>query len=199
MQIKAPMASPPGEPEGASPLVRAYFEIHHLKQLFRQGWLRKGIGVDRGESVADHVFGTATMAMLLADALRPELDVSRVLRLSLLHDLGEAYAGDMTPADGIAAADKHARERTAIERNVAKLPEGDRYLALWEEYEAGTSPEARFVRRVDRLELALQAAVYQAQGFGELDEFLVSARADIAGSELEPLLVELEGLADRDR
>ena len=199
MRIKAPMATPPGEPEGASPLVRAYFDIHHLKQLFRQGWLRSGIDAEHGESVADHVFGTATMAMMLADSLRPDLDVSQVLRLALLHDLGEAYAGDITPADGIDAADKHTRERAAVEQIVGELPGGDRYLTLWDEYEAGSSPEARFVRRVDRLEMALQATVYGAQGFGGLGEFLASARADIAGSELEPLLEELEGLADRGR
>ncbi len=184
------MATPPG---GSSPLVRAYFEIHHLKQLFRQGWLRRGVGEDRAESVADHAFGTATLAMLLADALRPELDVERVLRLALVHDLGEAFAGDITPADGVAADEKKERERRAVERILGGLPGGERTLELWEEYEAGASAEARFVRRIDRLEMALQASVYRAQGFGGLEEFLASARRDIAGSELEALLDELEG------
>jgi putative hydrolases of HD superfamily len=192
MRTKAPMATPPA---ASSPLVRAYFEIQHLKQLFRQGWLRRGVDEARAESVADHTFGTATMAMLLADALRPELDVERVLRLALIHDLGEAYAGDITPADGVASAEKQTRERTAVQRIVDKLPGGDRYRVLWEEYETAASPEARFVRRVDRLEMALQASVYRAQGCEGLDEFLASARADIAGSELESLLDELDGPA----
>ncbi len=184
--------------EGAPAVVRAYLEWQHLKQLYRQGWLRRGVPAERCESVADHVLGTALLAMQLADAGRPELDAERVLRLALIHDLGEAHAGDLTPADGVSAEDKHARERDGVRRVVDGLPGGARLLALWDEYEAGTTPEARFVRQVDKLEMALQAAVYEGQGLGDLGEFLDSAREAIGDPELLALLDSLRRIQARE-
>lgn len=175
----------------ASPLLESYFQAAHLKQLYRQGWLRRGVSDDRCESVADHSYGTALLAMLLADAVRPDLDAGKVLRLALLHDLGEVHAGDLTPADGVTAAEKHDREAVGIRRILAGIPGSDRHVALWEEYEAQQTPEARFVRQVDRLEMALQAVVYEAQGDAGLAEFLESARRDIDDPALTPLLDEL--------
>lgn len=193
------MARPPVEDGSLSPVIQAYFQAQHLKQLFRQGWLHRGIGPEHAESVADHCFGTALLAMWLADELRPELDVSRIMRLALIHDMGEAHAGDLTPSDGVPAAEKHRRERDSVERILGCLPGGDRYLELWEEYEAGTTPEARFVRRIDRLEMALQAAVYTSQGHGDLGEFLASARRDVGDADLAGLLEELGRLHERRR
>jgi 5'-deoxynucleotidase YfbR-like HD superfamily hydrolase len=190
MQTKAPMATPP---DGASPTVRAYFEWQHLKQLYRQGWLRRGVPAARCESVADHVLGTALLAMQLADAHHPELDAERVLRLALIHDLGEAHAGDLTPADGVDQADKHHRERAAVVHIVDGLEGGPRLLALWDEYEAGRTPEAHFVRQVDKLEMALQAAVYERHGGVNLGEFFTSARSAIEDPALLAVLDELEG------
>ena len=184
MRTKAPMTPPP---DRAPPLVRAYLQWQHLKQLYRQGWLRRGVPAERCESVADHVLGTALLALQLADAHHPGLDAERVLRLALIHDLGEAHAGDLTPADGVTAEDKHARERGGVRRIVDDLPGGERLLALWDEYEAGGTPEARFVRQVDKLEMALQASVYRRQGHAGMGEFLESAAASLE----DPVLVEL--------
>lgn len=178
----------------ASPLVEAYFQAAHLKQLYRQGWLRRGVAADHCESVADHSYGTALLAMLLADAVRPDLDAGKVLRLALLHDLGEVHAGDLIPSDGVTDGDKHEREAIAVRRVLAGVPGSDRHVALWEEYEAQQTPEARFVRQVDRLEMALQAAVYEAQGHADLTEFLESARRDVDDPALTPLLDELARL-----
>jgi len=178
----------------AAPLVTAYFEWSQLKQLYRQGWLRRGAPADRCESVADHTFSVAVLAMLLADACAPALDALKVLRMALLHDFGETYAGDITPSDGVDPADKHARERHAIHEVLDKLPNGARFVALWHEYEAGASPEARFVRQIDRLEMALQAALYERAGLIRADEFLVSATAAITDPDLQTVLRELDAL-----
>ncbi len=196
MHTKAPMSHPPKRDDSLSPVIEAYFQFQHLKQLFRQGWLRRGVGPEHAESVADHSFGAALLAMLLADQLRPDLDVGRVMRLALIHDLGEAHAGDLTPEDGVSAGEKRAREREGVQRILGGLPGEDRYLELWEEYEQSSSPEAAFVRRVDRLEMALQATVYETQGHGDLGEFLATARRDIGGSELAGLMDELDRIHD---
>jgi putative hydrolase of HD superfamily len=176
------------------PLIEAYFEFNHLKQLYRQGWLLRGVPPERCESVAEHTFGVALLAMLLAETHFPELDAGKVLRLALLHDFGEIYAGDITPFDGIDRVEKVRREQAGVTQVLAKLPQGERYLALWEEYEGQNSPEARFVRQIDRLEMALQASVYERQGLGDLSEFFDYVRSFLSEPELQAILRELEGL-----
>lgn len=194
MKTKAPLPLDQLQGKQVLPLIEAYFEFNHLKQLYRQGWLLRGIPPERCESVADHTFGVAMLAMLLAETYFPELDPGKVLRLALLHDFGEIYAGDITPFDGIDRAEKLRREQAGVAQVLAKLPQGERYLALWEEYETQHSPEARFVRQIDRLEMALQASVYEHQGLGDLSEFFDYVRSFLNQPELQGILRALEGL-----
>ncbi len=176
------------------PLIEAYFEFNHLKQLYRQGWLRVGLSKERCESVAEHSFGMALLCLFLADSYFPEADASKVVRIALLHDLGEAYVGDITPHDKVSREEKLQREQQAVERILAKLPLGAEYLELWQEYEHGTSFEARLVRQVDRLEMGLQAAIYEHQGAGDLSEFFASVHKALETPELKTVLAELEKL-----
>lgn len=169
-------------------LLEAFFELNQLKQLYRQGWLRRGIPPERCETVAEHVFSMALLAWWTADRYFPGLNRDRVLRLALAHELGEIYTGDLVPADGVAGEEKHRRERESVLRVTARLSSGAEMLALWEEYEAGQTPEARFVKQIDRLEMALQAEVYGGQGFENLEEFFESAREGINDPELVDLL-----------
>ena len=190
METKGPAPRSLFAAEAFRPVLDAYVQINQLKQLYRQGWLRRGVPRDRCETVAEHTAGVAWLTLLLA----PEtdgLDAERALRMALIHDLGETHAGDITPADGVSEADKHARERLALQAVVARLPRGGDWLALWEEYELGRSPEARFVREVDRLEMGLQAAIYRAEGLVDPTDFVASAREAVATPTLRHLLDEL--------
>ncbi|WP_434385978.1 HD domain-containing protein [Melittangium boletus] len=183
---------------GVSPLIEAYLELHHLKHLFRQGWLRVGIPRETCESVAEHSYFVAMLCLFLADGHFPEADATKLVRMALLHDVGEARAGDITPHDGVSREEKLRREREAVEHLFAPLPRGADYLALWEEYERGTSLEARLVRQVDRLEMGLQATVYEHQGAGDLSQFFASVRRALEAPEFQALLAELETLRPRD-
>jgi putative hydrolase of HD superfamily len=176
------------------PLIQLYFELNHLKQLYRQGWLRVGLAPERCESVAEHSLGVALLCLFIAEEHFPEADAAKVVRIALLHDVGEARVGDLTPHDGVSAEDKHARERRAVEQLFEKLPRGAEYLALWEEYERGASFEARLVKQVDRLEMGLQALVYEFQGAGDLSQFYASAERALEAPELRAVLAELEAL-----
>ncbi len=177
--------------EEIPPIIRAYFEFNQLKQLYRQGWLLRGVPKARAESVAEHSLGVAVLALWLADAYYPYLDTKKVLQMALLHDFGEIYAGDFVPGDPISAQEKSALEAKSVEQVLRKLPHGKTYLARWQEFEAGQSPEARFVRQIDRLEMGLQATLYRAQGFDRMEEFLQSARQALS----DPELIELMGQA----
>jgi putative hydrolase of HD superfamily len=180
--------------EQVSAWIAAYYEINQLKQLYRQGWLQHGIPEALCESVAEHSFSTALLALLLADAFSLELDRQQVLLLALIHDLGEIYAGDFTPEDRLLAKEKHTLEARAIERVFGRLPDGQRYIRLWQTYERGETHEARFVRQVDRLEMALQASIYARRGYPDLQDFFDSARQALGEGSLRQLLAEVEAL-----
>ena len=175
----------------SNPVIRAYFELCQLKQLYRQGWLRRGVPPERCESVAEHSFGVAVLALWLAQAYFPQLDALRTVRMALLHDFGEVYAGDIIPSDPLSDAEKQQRERQSVQEVFGKLPGGEAWIALWEEFEAGQTPEARLIRQLDRLEMGLQAGVYQRQGQTEMDTFHLSARKALTDPELVAILEEL--------
>lgn len=187
MEVKAPSPTKLLDGVNVSPIIRAYFEFNQLKQLYRQGWLKRGVPKERCESVAEHSLGVAVLACWLAEAYYPQLDQSRVMRLALIHDFGEIYAGDIIPGDDISDEEKSRLEFESVERVFKHLPNCGEYIALWSEFEDGQTPEAQFVRQVDRLEMGLQASVYEHQGYENLGEFFGSAREEL----LDPNLIEL--------
>ena len=180
--------------EQASPVLRVYYEFNQLKLLYRQGWLKRSIPPERCETVAEHTLGVAVLAMWLSDQYFPNLDSLKLLRMALLHDFGEIYAGDITPADDVRAEDKQQQEAEAVDAIFSKLSQGAAYISCWQEFEAGQTPEARFIRQIDRLEMALQASIYRQQGLATPEEFMHSARGAIHDPELMELLAEIETL-----
>lgn len=185
----------------APPETVAYLQMLRLKRQFRRGWLRAGVPAEKCESVADHAWGCALLALLLAPGAG--LDGGHCALLALTHELGEIHAGDITPHDGIGTEEKRHRETESVDRLLAPLetsPEAaDRTAAarlrsLWQEYEDGATPAARFVKRIDRLEMGYQAAVYRAEEYGDMADFMASAAAATAGSELAGLARGLAGL-----
>lgn len=130
-----------------------------LKVNVRSGWTSDG----RPESVAEHTWRVCLMALLLAPRF-PSVDARRLLELCIVHDLGEAIGGDI-PAPEQARrlaenpdADKTAGERADLLTLLAPLPEERRtaLVALWDEYETATTPEARLAKAIDKLETILQ-------------------------------------------
>jgi putative hydrolases of HD superfamily len=196
LQMKTKGGLPVGALDDSNPmpLIAAYFELDQLKQLYRQGWLRRGVAPEQCESVAEHVFAMAMLGWWLVDAYFPNLDRDKILRMVLVHELGEIYAGDIIPADQMDRAEKLRQERAGLIRVTGKLPGGPQYLALWEEFEAGETAEAVFVRQIDRLEMAFQAAVYRRQGYASMEEFFASAEAAVDIPELREILAALKAL-----
>lgn len=134
-----------------------------LKHLDRAGWTR--VGVTRPESVASHSWSMALAALIRCPA---GLDRERVLAMAILHDLAEVRVGDITPHDGVPREEKKHREREAAAALFAGHPE---LLALWTEAELGQSPEARYVKKLDNLDMGFQAERYMTHGH-DVSEFL---------------------------
>lgn len=150
-------------------------EIGVLKNIPRTGWRFRGI--KDAESVADHCYRVSLLSMMLADVLRAEdvpLDVEKVMRLALLHEIAEARIGDVPfPAlDYISESVKEAAEQSAVSAMLADFGSlGEQYAELWKEFEEGTSLEAKLVRAVDKLELMIQVFEYEKVGYRSLDRF----------------------------
>ena len=144
-----------------------------LKRTSRAGWV--DVGVYHPESVADHTFRTAFLCMLYADI--EALDPLKLLRMALIHDLHEAVIGDLTPSQK--TAETKENEETAINQILSLLPKmlRENYLAVWNEYEEGKTREAKAVRQLEKIELAIQAKEYEKLGSPSksLERFIKSA------------------------
>lgn len=165
-----------------------------LKDQMRRGWQR--IGIARPESVADHTWGVALLAIAAAEE-RPNLDRARLLELAITHDLAEATLGDLIPGEYAHKGEKIARERRALEDLVdtLPLPLRGRLLARFEELATNATPEAQLIHQLDKLEMALQAARYHSQGRprSDMEGFFESAASGISDPKLAQALEKLRG------
>lgn len=124
-----------------------------LKHTYRSAWTSSG----EPESVAAHTWRLALMALVLAPSF-PEIDVLRLLKICVIHDLGEAINGDIPAIHQTDGPEKAIQEREDLLSLIDPLPDALRceLLALWEEYETASSPEARLAKGLDKLETLLQ-------------------------------------------
>ncbi|MDV6011105.1 HD domain-containing protein [Haloechinothrix sp. LS1_15] len=111
----------------------------------------------RQESVAEHTWRLCLMASLLHEH-RPEIDLAKLLRMCLIHDLGEAVNGDIPAPEQAAGSAKAQHERADLLHLTGSLPSRlrEEIVTLWDEYEAGATPEAAMVKGLDKLETILQ-------------------------------------------
>ena len=173
-------------------IINFYFAINHLKNVYRKGWLLSGITLESCESVAEHSFGVAILAMVLAPSWPITLDLHKVVELALIHDIGEIYTGDIVPQDNIDPSVKNKLEKEAIRNEFKKLKLGDEYTLLWEEYHSSASPEAKFVKQLDKLEMALQGKIYELLHRKNLTDFFRSVENQIEDPGLRSILESLK-------
>lgn len=128
-------------------------EAEKLKSVLRTSHTASG----RPESTAEHSWRLCLMAMAFADEL-PQLDALKVLKMCVVHDLGEAIGGDVPAVHQGAFPDKGVNERRDLLRLTSCLDEAlqAEILALWDDYENAASPEAKAVKAFDKLETILQ-------------------------------------------
>ena len=138
------------EIEGVLTFLRA---AERLKTVMRSGWTSDG----QQESVAEHTWRLCLMAMLLYGHT-PGIDLARLLKMCLVHDLGEAIGGDVPAPVQKARESKADQERSDLLQLIAPLPPVLRQeiIELWDEYEAAGSPEAKVAKGLDKLETILQ-------------------------------------------
>ena len=165
-------------------LLKFFRESGKLKTIPRGGWVLRGI--KNPESVAEHTFRVALMAWVLGKQ-KHGLNVEKIIKMALIHDLCEVYAGDITPYDSILPKDgknkkemlkhwprfsetqkkkiaekKFKKEKEGLEKMVKELPNslGHEMKSLWLDSEKGLSREGRFFKQIDKAENLLQSLEY---------------------------------------
>lgn len=126
-------------------------ELDKMKSILRQTSI---IGEDRREDDAQHSWHISVMAMILEEYTNEKVDVCKVIKMLLTHDLVEIFAGDTFCYDKVGNQDKKEREDLAAEKIFGMLAEdkGKELRALWDEFEEMKTPEALFAASMDRLQ-----------------------------------------------
>lgn len=166
-------------------------EAEKLKDVLRSAHTASG----RTESTAEHSWRLCLMAMVFADEL-PGLDLLKILKMCVIHDLGEALHGDIPAVSQAAFPNKGEQERNDLLVLAQPLdrPLRDEILALWDDYENAASPEARAVKAMDKLETLLQ----HTQGLNPPDfDYAFNLAYGKKHTDAEPIFERLRHLIDK--
>lgn len=177
-------------------LIKLFSAASGLKNVKRTGWIKKGI--NNPESVADHIWRMSLMVSVLCP---PELNKEKMLEMCIIHDLGEITIGDLIWEKGktvlVSPDEKHSDEILAL-TNLFKDIDQQKYVALLKEYNEQKTPESKFLKQIDKLEMVIQALEYEKskENKESLDEFWDNAEKYLSGQSLEPIFLELKSLRD---
>lgn len=168
--------------------------VGKLKSLKRTGWVRRN--VPNPESVADHSFRTAILAMTLSPQV--DADINKSVKMALIHDVGEAIIGDVVAAswDGksfdIPLLLKKHQEETAAVHDIFSLIEDKVSPTLFEEFQAKQTIEAKLVTEVDKLDMAIQAYEYEKEYDIDMQAFFNNVSAVLKLKPIRKLFKQIE-------
>lgn len=144
--------------------------VQLLKTQRRTGWVDHGI--EPCESISDHMYRMSITAMLIKN---PDIDRNKCVRIALVHDIAESLVGDITPFDPVSKEEKHRREWESIQYLCNELVKpynpatAQEIMDDWLAYENISSPEARYVKDIDKFEMLVQCFEYEKKYNGEKD------------------------------
>ena len=146
--------------------MRFYLLATQLKYKIRSGWNEThwNVSKERLESIAEHVYGTCILALSIDSEFKTNLDINKVVKMLVIHELGEVVIGDITPFDNITPEEKMKKEHEAIKEVLGDLIKKDEFYSLLLEFDDKKTKEAIFAHHCDKLEADIQAKVYQDMG-----------------------------------
>lgn len=146
--------------------MKFYLLATKLKYKIRAGWDKDGWNVisDRLESVAEHVYGVCILAISLDSEFNFNINIEKVIKMLILHEIGEVKIGDITPFDGISVEDKENIEHIAWLELLDGLIKEEEYYNLLLEFDERKTNEAKFAYLCDKLEADIQSKIYQDMG-----------------------------------
>ncbi|MFS1526386.1 HD domain-containing protein [Microbulbifer sp. 2304DJ12-6] len=167
-------------------------DAEQLKNTLRSSKTSNG----RSESTAEHTWRLCLM-VLLFESHYSKIDILKLIKICIIHDLGEAISGDIPAVDQIESVDKGAKERKDLQQLIEPLPKNlkGEILMLWDEYETAVSEEALLAKAFDKLETILQ----HVQGKNDLNfnyEFNLLYGKEY--TDYDEITSELRALIDKD-
>ncbi len=182
-------------------IIRIFLAVEPMKELQRSGWITAGLSSSLGESVGSHSWGVSLIALVLTETLTSEgatLDTTKILTMSIIHDLPEVKTSDIPKSAIIMGGDKFESGKEDAEREAMKSfrellkSQGHKFYSLWEEYQDGKSEEARIVRAADILDMLVHAIKLENSGVipDTLDSFFVSSKNRVDSLNI-PIVTEI--------
>lgn len=139
-------------------MTKLFDEVFKLKNLLRRGWILREVP-NRTESDAEHCYSMIMLALEIMSKNELKLDQLKVLKMIAYHELGEIDAGDSTIVDNVPKEEKYKKEYEGVKR-IAQQYEMPEILELWLEFEECKTPEAQFVKKLDKFDCVLQSKIY---------------------------------------
>ena len=149
-------------------IIRFYEKYKELEQIIRTGWIQSNVPAKRLESVSDHTLKVGMLASLITRELNlKEIDLTKLLEMAFIHDLGEIKIGDISTTEIKTAKDKQSKyekELAAVTEILSVLsPEiKEHYLSLWLEFESQNTKEAILLKQIDKLDAILKSHMYES-------------------------------------
>lgn len=144
-------------------MLEAVRQIESLNDLVRTGWKLRGL--PDGETVGEHTMACIAILERLADELGGDFDLDHAIEMLVVHDWPESKkeVGDITVHCNVPPEEKFRREKEAMVELCAELEHGERFLALWLEFEEQKTAEARIARQIDKFQVVYQAVCYHVE------------------------------------
>ncbi len=147
--------------------MRFYLLANTLKYKIRSVWDNKhwNVSSERLESIAEHVYGTCILAIGLDSEFKYEIDINKVMKMLVIHELEEVIIGDITPYDNVTKEQKLIEGHKAILTVIGDLVKKEELINLILEFDSKKTKEALFAYHCDKLEADIQAKIYDDKGF----------------------------------
>lgn len=146
-----------------------YVLCNKLKDVIRTGWKVWNVERDRVESVAEHVYGVQMLAIAMKSEFEYDIDITKVIMMLAIHELGEAIIGDLTQFQ-IEREEKEKIEHEAVHKILSGLLDGNDIEQLFLEFDSHSTKEALFAYQCDKLECDLQCRLYDLDNCVDLNK-----------------------------
>ena len=150
-------------------VINYYVTCNKLKNIIRTGWKDWNVKRERIESIAEHIYGTQMLAIVMMSEFDYDIDIMKVLYMLAIHELGEIIIGDLTLFQ-ISNEDKKIIEHEAVHKILETLLDGEKIEDLFIEFDAHKTKESLFAYQCDKLECDIQSKIYDEEGCVDLND-----------------------------
>ena len=148
-------------------VINYYVLCNRLKDVGRTGWKDWKVNRDRVESIAEHIYGVQMLAIAMKSEYQYDIDITKVIFMLAIHELGEAIIGDLTQFQ-ISKEEKEIIEHKAVHSILSSLIDGDKIEELFLEFDEHKTKESIFAYQCDKLECDIQCKLYDQEGCVDL-------------------------------